>query len=353
MTVARLSTDVMAQLMNVHDKKLRDAFLSSVADIRNAAVVSVVVSRLERGDVLGAVEALQVEPEAYAKLEQALTDAYNAGGGATVDQLPAIRDEDRNRVLFRWGIRNTVGEAWLRDYSASMVTRIADDQREAIRAAFTGGLMLGDNPRQTTINVIGRISRATGKREGGVIGLTSPQEQFVSNARAELSSGDEARMADYLERGRRDKRFDAVVRQAIKDGKKLDAETVSRIVGRYADRLLQLRGDSIGLNETMTALARSRKDAIAIQIISGKLDAQDVRKVWKHTPQEHPRLSHVAMNGKSVRWDEMFVLPDGTQIDYPHAPDAPAKDTIFCKCHFMFKIDYLAPVVRRHQQRAA
>ncbi len=116
--------------------------------------------------------------------------------------------------------------------------------------------------------------------------------------------------------------------------------------------LLALRGEAIGMNETMTALHKARHDAVAQQIASGKIAQQDVRKVWKHTAQEHPRLHHLAMNGKSVVWGEKFVLPNGVEMDYPHAPDAPANETLFCKCQFSIKIDYFGSVERRFRAEA-
>jgi hypothetical protein len=343
----RSTRDIIEDLLATYDERLRTAFLAAVDDIRSAIVLRVVVERLEKGDVAGAIEAMHLDVDAFARLELAIVEAYNAGGAATVDNLPRVADPQGNRVVFRFGVRNPEAEAWLRDHSSTLVTRIIDDQREAIRTALTEGLAQGQNPRQTALGVVGRVSRTSNRREGGVIGLTAAQGQYVARARQELLSGEPDQLQRYLERGRRDKRFDRTILASIRNGKPIPRETVDRIVGRYADRLLELRGSMLAQNETADALAKSREDAIRQQIRAGKIAAVDVKKVWRHTPQEHPRHHHRAMNGKSVGLDEQFELPNGVRMSYPHAPDAPMSEKGGCKCFFTLRIDYFASVERR------
>lgn len=349
----RSDRQIFEELLASHEPAVRQAFIDAVRDLVDNITLRVVVERLERGDVAGAIDAMHLDAEAFGQLERAIADAYNAGGQATVGNLPRLIDPDGNRVVFRFGMRNPEAEAWLREHSSTLVTRIVEDQREAIRTAFTEGLSQGQNPRQTALEVVGRVSRVSNRREGGVIGLTAAQERFVASARKELLSGDPEAMAHYLTRGRRDKRFDRTIAKAIREGKPLPPETVARITGRYADSLLALRGEMIGQNETATALHKARYDAIAQQIASGKIAQQDVRKVWKHLPQERPRLHHQAMNGKSVAWGEPFVLSNGASLEFPHDPAAPASETLFCKCLWLPKIDYSASVVRRFKAEAA
>lgn len=343
----RSDREIFEELLATHEPRIRDAFLDAIRDLVDNITLRVVVERLERGDVAGAINAMHLDAEAFGQLERVIADAYNDGGSATVGNLPRLTDPSGSRVVFRFNIRNPEAEAWLRSHSSTLVTRIVDDQREAIRTAFTEGLSQGINPRVSALNVVGRVSRVSNRRTGGVIGLTAQQERFVASARQELSSGDPETMAHYLTRGRRDKRFDRTIAKAIKEGKPVPPEMVAKITGRYADGLLALRGEMIGQNETATALHKATYDAVAQQIAAGKIAAQDVRKVWKHTPQERPRLNHVAMNGKSVAWGEPFTLPNGVTMDFPHDPNGPASENLFCKCMWLPKIDYFASVERR------
>ena len=137
------------------------------------------------------------------------------GAGFIGSHLCARLLAEGHRVLFRFGVRNPEAEQWLREHSAQLVTRIVDDQRLAIRTAMTEGLARGDNPRVSALDIVGRVNRVTGRREGGVIGITAAQERYVASARAEVLSGDPEQLRHYLTRERRDKRFDAIVKRAL------------------------------------------------------------------------------------------------------------------------------------------
>src|SRR5262245_51560079 len=126
------SRERIDQLIEDFEPRLRKAFLSSVAGIRDSVVLKVIVERLERGDVNGALDALHLDPEAFARLELEIAEAYNSGGSATVAEFPRVTDPSGDRVVFHFGVRNLGAESWLRNHSASLVREILDDQREGI-----------------------------------------------------------------------------------------------------------------------------------------------------------------------------------------------------------------------------
>ncbi|TPK59036.1 head morphogenesis protein [Mesorhizobium sp. B2-5-1] len=333
-------------LVSQFEPAVRSAFIEAIDDINSNIVLRRIVERLERGDINGAVAAMHLDPAAFRPLDEAIRAAFNGGGVSAVEGMPTLRDPSGHRIVVRWDARNLAAEQWLQDHSAQLVTGIVQDQQTAIRTALETGLARGDNPTKTAVAVVGRVSTVTGRREGGIIGLTGPQASFVATAREELLSGDPAQMRNYLERKRRDKRFDKTVAKAIADGKTVPAAMVDRITGRYADSLLKLRADTIGLHETFAALGASKDIAFRQQMEKGNLRADVVTKGWKHTPQEHPRMQHVAMQGQVVPFDQSFTAPDGTSIPYPHAPGVPTRHTLGCKCFAEYKIDFVAQLVR-------
>lgn len=338
-------------LLSRYDAVLREAFLGAIDDIRNGVTLRVVVERLERGDVNGAIDAMGLDPVAFERLERAIEEAYNAGGTAEVDNLPRLRDPEGGRVLFRFGTRNTPAERELREHSSTLVTRIIDDQRVAIRTALSEGLSKGKNPRSTALDVIGRVNRASNRREGGVVGLTSAQERYVANAREQLASSNPDQLRGFLSRERRDKRFDRTILKAIREGKPLSAETQRRIAGRYADSLLQLRGEMIARTETLGVLARGRDDAIRQQIAEGKIEARDVTKTWRSAGDSRVRDTHAILNGQSAEFDQPFISSSGASLRFPHDPEAPPSETVLCRCFLAYKTDYVSAGIRRRAKK--
>jgi hypothetical protein len=329
-------------LLDQYSAAIRDTFLLAVSDIRSKITLAVIVDRLEKHDIQGAIEALNIERSAFNPVLDQIATAYNAGGNAAVEGMPALRDPDGHRLIIRFDVRNLRAEAWLRQHSADLVTNIMADQRQAIQTAFSEGLSVGANPRQTALNVVGRINRVTGRRDGGVIGITSQQAQFVATARQELLSGDPVQLRNYLGRVRRDKRFDAVVRKAVEDAKPLNAETVARITGRYSDSLLQLRGEMIGRTETMTALNVAKDEAMQQAIDGGKVAAATVTSIWHSAHDDRVRHTHQVLDGETVPFGGTFHSPSGAMLRFPGDPRAPTAEIVGCRCWLEHKIDFLA-----------
>ncbi len=212
-----------------------------------------------------------------------------------------------------------------------------------IRNVILQGVTEGQGADKIARDLVGRLNRATGRREGGMIGLTSQQAGYVTKARQQLLSGDPAQILAYLERGRRDKRFDRAVLKAIRDGKPLAKVDVDRISGRYADRLLQLRGETIARNEVLAALHAGQYEGLQQLIDSGKVRADQITKTWGATGDGRTRDSHMGMDKQEVRWNQPFVTPLGYQMMHPgdSSLGAPPSETIQCRCFMQPRINYL------------
>lgn len=332
---------VFDELLTHYEGAIADAFRAAVTDLTTAADLQGAINALEAGNVQAALDALHINAAAYGPLEEAVRASYVAGGseGAVI-----ANSQTGAAVVIRFNVRNPRAEAWLRDHSSNLVTRIVDDQRNAIRQALTAGMERGVNPKTSALDIVGRVDRTTGQRTGGIIGLTAQQEQFARNARDELASGDPAQLRKYLERGRRDARFDRTIAKAIRDGTPVPADIIGKATERYKARLLELRGTTIGRTEAMASLNAAKQEAYLQAVDAGQVSEADIRRVWDATGDLRTRRTHAVLDGKSAGLREPFHSPSGAFLMYPGDPSAPAAETANCRCTVNFRIDFLSNI---------
>lgn len=330
---------------------LVEEWLAALLSIKNGVTIKGMVAEIERGNIESVIRMLDMDASRFARFERAIYDTWNQGGQAHVNGMPALRDGDGNLVHFSWGVRNVAAEQAIRNHAATLVDGLVDEQLTVTRMVLVDGLSRGQNPRQTALQLVGPINRATGAREGGIIGLSSPSVTTANKIYMGLRTGDEQAMRDYLGYTLRDKRFDGHVRRALEAGKTVPAGAVDRITTAYTNRALKYRADNIALTETNIALAQAKTDAFQQQINAGKLDAQDVTKTWGVSVSKEKREDHLAMVGQSIPFGELFTLPDGTQCTGPHDPNLPAKHLVGCMCIMDMTVDFTAQALRKYRAR--
>lgn len=326
---------LVRRLIAQYEPRLQRAFLDSIAAIRSDVSLSALVGRLEAGDIAGAINVLRLEPAAFRALDRGILDAYDGGGLATTRAMPRLQPPGGGEIVLRWDVRNLRAERWLTEHSSTLITRIIEDQRTMVRTALTEGLAAGQNPRTTALDLVGRINRATGQREGGLLGLTAPQERHVAALRARLTSGDPAELRRVLGMSLRDRRFDATILRAIETGEPIDASMISRMVQRYKDRALRTRGEAVARTETMQAIHAARHEATHQALDQAGLTEQDVKRTWMSSGNQNVRDTHAAMHGQVV-WgvNTPFVSPSGARMLHPGDTSlgAPAEEIINCVC---------------------
>ncbi|MES0071930.1 phage minor head protein [Mesorhizobium sp. M0058] len=322
------------QLLDRFGGDIRAAFIESVHEIRDTARIAAIAGALEAGNVERALELIGLDPAAFRSLQRSLRTTFEETGVVVVRDIPALRDGQGVQLLLRFDPGNPAAARWVENRGARLVTAILDDQRTALRQALSDGLAAGRGPRSVALDIVGRINRATGKREGGIVGLTSGQYQTVANARQQLLSGDPAELRAYLGRQARDKRFDQAVIKAISDGKPVPADIVDRALSQYANRMLDLRGEMIGRTEATQAVGAAQREAFEQVIDTAKLDRDVVTQVWLATHDSRTREAHLEMDGQETGFDEPFTSPSGALLMFPGdmSLGAGPEDTIGCRC---------------------
>ena len=327
------------QLINAWDPKLRKAFLDAVYAMRNAADISKIAERLEKGDVDGAIRAVGLDPTQFRIFDKTITEAFEAGGVYTGNSIPSYRDGQGFRVRFQFNIRNPAAENWLRNHSGNLIRDVLDDQRQMIRNVMRDGMVAGANPRTKALDLVGRVG-ASGNREGGMIGLTDSQTQWVKAYEAELRSD---RPGAALERALRDTRFDGTVVRAAKEGRTLTASEIEPMVKAYTNRALRYRAETIARKEAITALHEAQEQAMRQAIGSGAIVQSAVTYTWRSAHDKRVRDAHRQLDGVSVADGEVFQSILGP-IRYPGDPFATAANVIGCRCWREPKVDFLAGI---------
>lgn len=327
-----------AGLIEDWEPRLRRAFLDSVYRLRDTAQIDQIVRMLEAGDVNGAIQAVGIDPVAFRPFDKSITAAFEAGGEATASAVPVTRAADGLRSVFQFSIRNPEAEAWLKNYSGNLISEIVSDQRTAVRNFLQAGLAEGANPRTTALDLVGRINKATGNREGGVIGLTDSQAQWVKAYERELSSDNPV---TALARSLRDARFDGSVRAAAKAGQPIPADLKEKMVTAYKNRALRYRAETIARKETITALHTAQEQAMQQAIGKGTVARTDVTYVWRTAHDNRVRDSHRAMAGQVRAEGQPFVTGNGALLLYPGDPSGPPEETINCRCYREPRVDFL------------
>ena len=320
---------------------LRLAFEEAIADTANAARAQVIVEALERGDIDFAVQVL-VRPEYFAPLDRALGDAFYQGGVYQLATLPPRRLMQPNggTLLLRFDPGMPDAARIVRTMGARLVRELQEEMREAIRVTAREGLDAGRGPRSVARDILG--AKVGNGRQGGTLGLTANQAANVARARAELQ--DPEKMGRFLDRKLRDRRFDGMIKKAMREGRPLAASDVDRIAGRYAERALKLRSETIARTEALGAMNAGRQEAIAQKVADGSIPAGAVTKIWRSTPSSRTRDTHSAMDGQEVAFTAPFVSPSGARMMYPgdRSLGAPASEIVACRCAHQVRVDYVA-----------
>jgi hypothetical protein len=317
-------------------EKLKAAFMGSVRTIIDFVQIGRIAERLDRGDVDGAIEAIGLDPVHFREFDKAIAEAFEDGGKFSTKRIPSLRQPAGHVLKVQFDVRNPRAEQWLKDHSSKLISQIMDDQRTMVRQALRAGMEAGKNPRDVALDLVGRIGPG-GKRSGGLIGLTTSQEEWVRSYEAELRS---ANPRAALSRTLRDKRFDPSVMKAAKAGEPLSDEAVGKMVTAYKNRALRYRAETISRTEAMASLHESRNEAMR-QAVEKGLDPTTITLTWKSARDKRVRDTHSAMHNQTVRFGERFVSPSGARLRFPGDPEAPIAETINCRCTVEESIDFM------------
>jgi len=323
----------LEELLKQYDKQIEQTFLQAIRARVNSINLAQLTKAIEERDFNRAVSIAGITRADLFPFDSSVSAAYAAAGQSIPAAAPAFA------VSFGFDGRATRAEAWARSHVGGLVTNIVNEQLDMLRETIGTQLAAGINPRKIAVQIAGPIGPGN-MRQGGFIGLSRPQVGYLANARAELETLD----AGYFSRKLRDRRFDPLVRKAIKDGRPLTQADIDRIAARYSDRMLKHRAETIARTESITALRAGRREGMQQGIEAGAIAQDAVKRVWNATMDSRTRPDHAQVSGQEVDgMNTPFTLPDGSRMLYPGDTSlgASAEQTINCRCYDEYVVDWL------------
>lgn len=318
--------------------KIRNAFSRGVELLRGRARPSYIAHQMEYAGVEGGVEAVGLEPAIFRDLVDAVEEAFKTTGSAVAESFPDVKQPDGDVASIIFDFKYPGAEQFLRNHGAEMVTAIMDDQRQMIREVLEAGLAADRNPKSVALDLVGRINPATGRREGGFLGLTASQARWVREYEIELLTGDR----NALTRRLRDPRFDKRFAKSIAEGKPLPRAMIDKMVIAYRNRALRYRAETIATTEAQTATHQAQMAATEQAIAARQLRPEAVEKEWETYRDNRVRHTHRMLRGVRVPFAQSFMSESGAAIRFPGDPLAPAAERVNCRCYLNIRINHAA-----------
>jgi len=327
----------LLDLLDTLAPQVAEAFRQSIQRITDDVSLRALEDAIRAGDIERAVELIRAERGYFRPLDEALAAAYGAGGDLTMAGLAASARAQGAQARGFFDPRNPRAERFVAQQSSRLITEISGDVRDTVRAALTTGMEVGTAPRTAALNLVGRINRATGSREGGIVGLTTRQAGWADAARQELLNGDPA----YLRRAARDRRFDRTVLRAINEGRGVSAADADRITRSYRNGLLRYRGETIARTELLGSLHAAQDEALSQMMEREGLRPEAVVVRWDAASDGDTRETHAAADGQERQKGQPFDV-GGYLMAHPgdRSMGAPAEEVINCRCQARVGIDF-------------
>lgn len=248
---------------------LAAAFHRAFGELKSRLDDRFVHQAMSSGNLLGALNpALDAFRSALQGTKVYLANAHLQAHTVTSDQ---VKGTIRKAVVqFDLDTLPQSTQDALDGYDFNLIQQVTDDVRAGIANTINQGIKSGWAPAKMARQIRGSI------------GLTDSQTQAVDNYRNLLENGS----PDALTRQLRDFRFDGTVQEAVDGNRTLDPGQVDAMVGRYEDRYVAYRANTIARYEALRAANAGAYDAIQQAIDDGTLDSDKVYTVWQISDDE-------------------------------------------------------------------
>lgn len=320
------AVELLDQAARKMEPRLARTFRDGMERLRdriNADEVARLIEQRRIDEILRLLD-FRATQEAMEDFRATVSAAVLAGALVAAAAQPPVSGVGGEEVRFVFNATNPRVARYAEQISSTRIREVSNNVRDVTRGIVRAGIVAGDNPRTTAIQV----------REN--IGLTARQERAVANYRRALENLD----SDALERELRDRRSDRSVLRAIEQGKPLSQEQIDSLTRRYRDRYIKYRSEVIARTESIRSVNGAQHELFQSYIDEGRIREEQVRRFWHHTFDERTRPDHrliAGMNKNGVGQNEAFKTPLGPLM-FPGDPNGLAANTIQCRCAVFSRI---------------
>lgn len=299
---------LLEKLISRYETQFAREFLRLVKQIKDETTVARLAKLITDGNV---DQAIQLANNRLVTMADIVVQAEIVSAQETAafigNSLNSVVSFDQTNV-------NAVNQ--IRASRLNLIREITTAQQDTFRSVLTDGIRRGVNPRQQAREMLDSV------------GLTRRQTEAVQNYRRLLEEGS----SDALRRGLRDRRFDSTVRRAVTDKDVLSKAQIDKMVGRYNERYLRFRAETIARTEALR-VAHEGTDLMFEQALeNGSIKSEELERTWVTARDGDVRDSHDGMNGQKREWNQPFVSDAGALLMRPGDSSAPADEVIQCRC---------------------
>ena len=304
------------------EQRAIDTIVRSESRLRTAAINAIVAARgvYTQAELIRLISQGLIDEAVEAAARAGAIEMAGASAGvyfeAGADRAAELSDILRVRVEF--DVVDDRAVNYIRRNRVQLIQEFTQTQREAVREALREGVEQGLNPR------------VQARRFRDSIGLTARQERAVRRYEAMLRNAHNAN-AELLNRTLRDRRFDRTLARARREGKPLTAEQIRKMTQRYRERYIKYRAETIARTEALRSVNMAQRHTFEEVVEQGHVAADELQREWVATLDNRTRPDHLAANGQKVGLLEPFVV-GGYEMMQPGDPNAPAEQTINCRC---------------------
>ena len=115
------------------------------------------VAAIEAGDAERLYQATGFTPAVLNPIVDRIEQMYRNAGEVEAGEFPSRIRTPTGMVMFRFDMRNPAVERELREHSSQLITRITNETREVITKTLERGQIAGRNPRNTALDIVGRV----------------------------------------------------------------------------------------------------------------------------------------------------------------------------------------------------